>query len=341
MATTETFEDSLIAETHQEAEFEVGQERFLRAPFMPLVRQLSVVSNWHSACSIALQWAVIIAAGWAAIASGHWAVYLLAILVIAGRQQAMGVLVHEGSHFSLFTNHIVNDVICDLFIAFPVGLSTTLYRAHHLRHHRYTNTERDPDWVNQQADRDWEWPKTRWGCFSLLIRSLLGLNLSQATKVYLSFSPFVNLLKPVSPAYPLRARALFLSSSVVVYAVLIWTQAWWPALLLWVLPSLTLLNLFSRVRFTAEHIGVENECELNFTRTVIPSWLERVFIAPFGINYHVEHHVFPSVPGRNLAKLHGALMQDERFRSQAHLSYGYFGLRKGVLGELMRPRPSE
>jgi fatty acid desaturase len=139
----------------------------------------------------------------------------------------------------------------------------------------------------------------------------------------------------------MRCRVLCVVGGIVAWTIVIWTRAWWPVLFLWVLPSATLLNVFGRVRFTAEHIGVENEHELNFSRTVIPNWLERVFIAPFGINYHVEHHMFPSVPGWRLNELHKILMRDDSFSQRVHITRSYFGLRQGVFHELMSKVPQK
>lgn len=325
----------------EDADFALEVPHFNRTAVMGDVRRLSTVSNWRAAGAIAFQWTVIVVAWWAAVASGHWAVYVLAALVIASRQQALGVMVHDATHYLLFTNHRVNDIVSDLFLGFPIGISTTLYRAHHLNHHRYTNTPRDPDWVSQQEDRDWQWPKTRWGCVSLLMRSLLGLNMAQAAKVYVSLSPNAKLFTPITPAYPLRARVLCVVGGIVAWTVVIVTRSWWPVFFLWVLPSATLLNVFGRVRFTAEHIGVENEHELNFSRTVIPNWLERVFIAPCGINYHVEHHMFPSVPGWRLKELHDVLMRDESYNQRAHITHSYFGRLQGVFAELMNKVPQK
>ena len=322
-------------------QFAVELGRFSRAPWMPEVRRLSQTSNWHSVCMIAFQWGLIALACWAAVASGHWLVYVLAAFVIASRQQALGILVHDASHYLLFSNHAVNDVVADLFLAFPVGLSTTLYRSTHLLHHRHANSPQDPDVLIAGNDPDWRWPKTRWGCLRLLLMSLFALNLQRAAGVYMRWNPGSNLFRPLSPAFPLRARLLWFGSTIVVFGLVAWFNVWIPALLLWVLPSITILNVISRIRATAEHVLTPSTHELNSTRTVIPAWWERWLIAPLGINHHLEHHLFPSVPGYKLDELHRQLMRDEEFRQLAHITPTYCGLRHGLLGELLTPRVDE
>jgi fatty acid desaturase len=118
--------------------------------------------------------------------------------------------------------------------------------------------------------------------------------------------------------------------------VVLWlTSGWLYYLALWVLPSVTVLGVVFRIRQIAEHSGVEDEHELNATRTVVPTLFERMLIAPCGINWHLEHHLFPSVPFYNLPRLHKRLMQEEVFRQQAHITHSYTSLAGGVLAELV------
>lgn len=308
---------------------------FDRAAVMPEVRRLSRVNGWHTTFLILANWGVVALAAWGAVTLGHWWAYLIAAIIIGTRQQAMGVMVHDASHYLLYKNHVVNDVVSDLFLGFPIGLSTTLYRHTHFLHHRFTSTDRDPDWVMQQNDPDWTWPKTWRETWTMGFLSILGLNIFKMAKVYMQWSPSSNLFKPHSPAYPLRARILLVVSTIIVYVALFLTKAWIPAILLWLLPALTMFNLLNRLRAISEHLAIPHEHELNQTRTVIPTWWERLLIAPAGINYHLEHHMFPSVPGYRLGILHRSLMQRRDFQRHAHVVHGYFNPKHGVLAELV------
>jgi len=314
-------------------DFRVDRGRYARQEVMPKVRQLSQVSNLRSIGAIGFQWATMIVSAWAAIYSGHWLVYILAALVIASRMQCLGVLMHDGAHYLLFTNRMVNDVVSELCLAFPLGLSTTLYREEHLRHHRFTNTDQDPDASLPLADEDFRWPKTTRGCAWLIIRSILGLNLPRMFRATKQLSPWANLFSPLGPNLPLYSRILLVATTLSVYTVVLSSGMLIPMLVLFVVPGFTLLNFTNRVRVTSEHMRVAADHELNSTRTVVPNWLERFFVAPFGVSYHIEHHLFPSVPGRNLGRLHDILMDDPKFTEHAHVTHSYLG----VLGELMTP----
>jgi fatty acid desaturase len=301
------------------------------------VRELSQVNGYRSTAYLTLQWWLIIGSLFAAGASGHPVVYLASGVVIASCLQGLGVLMHDAAHYLLYKNRAVNDVVSDLFISFPIGMSTTLYRRTHFRHHRFTNTDEDQDWAAQREEGEWfEWPKTRWGCLKTLMRSLFGMNFHRGWILYKHWSPWYNLFTPVTRDFPLRARILYVLSTAVVYVFFVWAIRTAPAvalslMALYLFSGLTLLNLINRMRATAEHVGTEQQHELNSTRTVIPNWWERLLIARWGVNYHIEHHLYPSVPGCNLAELHATLMQDEEYRSGAHITRSYVG----VVRELM------
>lgn len=325
--------------TAKGAESEIVLDRFSRGRHVATVRKLSRVNGLRTTCYLTLQWGIMIAALVFAGYYKHPAAYLVAALVIASRMQAIGVLLHDGVHYLLYRNRTVNDVVCDLFIAFPLGMSTTLYRKTHFRHHRFTNGEEDQDLAAQKEEGEWiTWPKTRAACFWTLVRSLFGINMHKGWILYKHWSPWNNFFKPITTDFPLRSRVLYVVSMVSVYGFFVWAlntapRTAIPLMALYVVSGITLLNLINRVRATAEHVGVAMQHELSATRTVLPSLVERLLIAPYGVNFHLEHHLFPSVPGWNLPRLHQELMKDDEFREKAHITTTY----AGVIRELMTP----
>jgi len=60
------------------------------------------------------------------------------------------------------------------------------------------------------------------------------------------------------------------------------------------------------MRFIAEHYGTPwNEGQMAGTRTVVSNRINAFFWN--NINWHIGHHVYPSVPWYNLVELHKAL----------------------------------
>jgi fatty acid desaturase len=51
----------------------------------------------------------------------------------------------------------------------------------------------------------------------------------------------------------------------------------------------------------------EADDPLRNTRTTLANWLERAFVAPYFVNYHLEHHLFYYVPCYKLPALHRIL----------------------------------
>jgi len=47
-------------------------------------------------------------------------------------------------------------------------------------------------------------------------------------------------------------------------------------------------------------------------------------VFPWGMDYHLPHHLFPMVPHFRLRRLHDLLTQSEEYRRQATVVDGYF-----------------
>jgi len=71
--------------------------------------------------------------------------FLISVVLIGSRQFALAVLVHDGAHNLLFSNSKINDFMSQWFCAYPVFQDNRAYRPYHLKHHRFTETEDDPD----------------------------------------------------------------------------------------------------------------------------------------------------------------------------------------------------
>ena len=61
---------------------------------------------------------------------------------------------------------------------------------------------------------------------------------------------------------------------------------------------------------------------LRNTRTVTASLLERVFLAPYWVSYHLEHHLFVFVPCWSLRRAH-ALLLAKGYRARMEVAPSY------------------
>jgi fatty acid desaturase len=290
---------------------------------------------------LAVSWALIAGAAALAVGTGHWAAYALAIVVIATRQHALGVLMHDGTHFRAFASRPLNDAVCDLFCALPVGMLTSRYRHEHLQHHRAPNTDADPYWADFAKDDTWHWPKKPGATAWVFARDLLGLNSQRWGRVQWRWSPWIHHFSrrdPKGPPPPTPAERLRIYAfHAVVLGALAATGVWAEFALLWLLPLMTLVPAMVRLRTVAEHLLLPDRDEIEASRHTDGTLLERWSIAPYNINVHIAHHLFPAVPYYHLPALHAELMKDPRYAERAVINRGYLGVGPGrLLGQIVR-----
>lgn len=109
---------------------------------------------------------------------------------------------------------------------------------------------------------------------------------------------------------------------------------WWLYPVLWLLPLATWYQLASRVRNVAEHAVVpDNDDPLRDTRTTYANPLARLLLAPYWVNFHLEHHLFMFVPCWRLAAAHRALLAGSRGRP-IELKTGYLEVSRAATSRL-------
>jgi fatty acid desaturase len=242
-------------------------------------------------------------------------VYGLAVAVIASRQHALMVLTHEGIHKRLSRNILLNDGLARYVAAFPVFISLAKWRFIHLYHHRYTQTADDPDRAIYAR-----YPLGSRKFFRLLLRDVCGLNVLTTLKYFIDL-PFV------TPAFNRRflgdARAMQYQQVADMRAFAVF---WLVVLaggfifgggrfvlffgLYWLVPYCTFTQVFFRIRGAIEHGNVPDpQNPYRQTRTYLLHPAVGFFFAPKGVNYHLEHHLYPSVPFFHLSRLHAELRQ--------------------------------
>lgn len=262
----------------------------------------------------------------------HPILYVAAIIFIGARQHALAILMHDGAHLRLCGNRNWNNWLSDLFFAWPLFITTWAYRNNHFAHHRHVNTNSDPDWIRKQTS-EWKFPKRPLALAFMLARDVVGLSAYKMIYVILVLSGFVGktLGRNGNTSFYLGMRGIY------------YTAAGWLILhyglgkmflLYWFVPYCTWFVFVLHVRSIAEHFALPNNHTLNASRTTYATWLERVLLAPKNINYHIDHHLFPSVPFYRLPKLHAELCSQPSYATRAHITDTYLGvLRECVSGK--------
>jgi fatty acid desaturase len=189
--------------------------------------------------------------------------------------------------------------------AFPVFTDTVPYRQYHLKHHRSTQQPDDPD-LGLSAP----FPITRASFRRKMIRDITGQTGFKQRRAQMRAA----LGKPGEPfaaRFTTFRRKLGgpLIANLVLLGLLTAFGKPHYYLMFWILPLLTWQQVITRIRNIAEHAVVpDNDDVLRNARTTYASLLERAFIAPYWVNYHVDHHMLFYVPCFNLPKLHALLL---------------------------------
>jgi fatty acid desaturase len=279
------------------------------------VKQLSRRNVWRAVRIIVLQWLIVIASITLAVWAHSVIVAVGAVTIVASRQHALLVLMHDGAHGLLARQPVVNDALSNVVLAFPLFVSTSRYRKHHLRHHRHLNTAEDPDLADSRI------PSTDIRFLILLLQDLTFLTMIKSLRSWDRFGAFGAFLsRSGSSAQERRLFAIFLVFLVVGLTVLHW---WVIFAVFWLYPTLAILPVFLRIRSASEHSGRLQGPLLRQARSIDTGIAARVILAPCNVNRHLEHHLFPSVPCFNLERLATLLRANSLFTSGAKITLGY------------------
>ena len=261
-------------------------------------------SSWKGIALIAHAWALI----FGAIALVAWwpnpLTWLLAVAIIGSRQLGLSILMHDGAHGSLAEGEKLNLWLSQWLCAYPVFAETRAYRRYHLKHHAHTQQDDDPDLVLSAP-----FPVTEKSYRRKFIRDITGQTGYQQRKAQL-LNAFGE------PSWPLSRRLQSFRKTLgpqflvngILFAGLALAGVWWAYPLLWLVPMLTWMMVITRIRNIAEHAAVPDSNDpLRNTRTTRANMLERLFVAPYYVNYHLEHHLLFYVPCYNLPRIHDIL----------------------------------
>jgi fatty acid desaturase len=207
---------------------------------------------------------------------------------------SMVTFMHDATHNTLFRRRGLNwafGIACML----PIPASFVAFKEDHIEHHRHNRSPRDPD------------------AFTMGRRGPLDFLLFYA---YAAVGGLLSVLH-FNFIYPLtrfKARLWAIQLfEIALKGVAYWLLLHFAArqgvlvktLEVWLWP-LFVFSLFNSMRFIAEHYGTPwDSGQMAGSRTVTSNPVHSFFWN--NINWHIGHHVYPSVPWYNLVELHRML----------------------------------
>lgn len=300
------------------------------------LRSLSKLKRWRSILAILTDWLIIIICILLCEWLSYW-LYPLAFIVVGSRFHGLEAMMHEATHYRLHPNKKINELIGELSV-WPLGLSVFFYRSvRHFAHHKRIGTTHDPHHVQsyqKHADRydiPKPLPQLLKSCFKVAMLAPVEIWFSQLFTTARLLPQFSRLLGWLWISFQ-----LLLLAGVVLGSILISTDVVKIYALFFILP-LSWVAVFSRyTRLLTEHFGIpgsDSSISGSETRTILVPWIIRVIFWPHNLNYHVEHHWYPSVPFYNLPALHNVLINSPHAKPQMHITRGI----KNLISELTQP----
>lgn len=247
---------------------------------------------------------------------GAWIVAAFGVAGLLGILSAQyGFIAHEASHRQIFRNNKANDwlglVLANLF----AGLSYGFWLRKHNKHHQRPNQiGEDPDIAIRVLSFTPESRDSKKG-----IERWFSNRQGYLFPFLLLFTGFDLLLDSMANLRrndrSLKIRLLEFSLMIVrqtaPYVVMALMFGWLWAIALWFF-MMMVFGFFMGAAFAPNHKGmplVAKDTKLDFfsrqvytSRNIKGSWLKDNLMG--GLNYQVEHHLFPSMARPNLAKAH-------------------------------------
>jgi fatty acid desaturase len=299
-----------------------GKSFFTSEEIRPLAARSDAWGYWL----IAHCWGVIILALALFAYMPNVLTFFLAVILIGSRQLGLAILMHETAHAALFKTKAINEFVGEWLCGRPLLADMKEYRSYHLKHHRYTQTENDPDLVLSAP-----FPTTKASMKRKLIRDITGQTgyRQRSQQIMFAFKMAGEVdeepsTEELAQAFAGSALGRAAIANAVLFAVMWAFGAWWWWFAFWALPLLTWYQLVLRIRNIAEHGVVEKSDDpLRNVRTTKAGPLMRLILAPYYVNYHLEHHLLMHVPCHRLPNLH-ALMLERGHQDKMQIGQSYW-----------------
>lgn len=279
-------------------------------PPAALLTPASLDQNLHDA---AAAWAVMIGC-WLGMALGPPTLYPLWALLLGGRLNALGVILHELCHMP--PQRGARARLLEILAGWPIMSTVDAMRYHHLRHHRDSGMPTDPylkpPLVGRPLLRLLYWQRTGLLIFVWTLRALVG---SLAAAVPALRSLYARGLLQDRSGEPLRdhpevIRCASAERRLLAPITLLALLGWWSpgALVFGALIPAWVAGLLCGWRLLEEHSdarAVDRRAEsiLRTTRDHNLDPLGRLLFAPLNVGYHVAHHLHPQAAKERLPEL--------------------------------------
>jgi fatty acid desaturase len=240
-------------------------------------------------------------------------------LLAAASLHGISLFTHEGVHGTLSLRPWWNRSL-SIACAQPVLQNYSAYKVLHLKHHHHLGQEGDPDHYANYTSWTWLEFAMHWG------RLIIGY------PAYIVAIPILGYRQGTSSARRWIVFEVCLLGLLIAAAIL--SLPWLWLLHGWLVPML-IINTLVNIRGMSQHTFLEHQSDTVLgTRSILTNPVTAFFMC--NENYHLEHHLYPTIPWYNLPRLHEALREDLTARGAPFICSYFAFVREFVVKSLRR-----
>jgi len=275
--------------------------------------ELKTISNWTFAARMAT-WAGILVAG-GILTAGSAPLTVALGIVILGIGIAHGVeLCHQALHNTGFTHPRLNEII-GMALGLPLLVSFYEYRISHLAHHKNVGTPEDTEYFDYG-----ERPLTFRQFLATLSMRQHYMRFFRNFGLFLTDRPIPGVREKHQPTLR-RYYIAVIGFVVLLGAIGILTGTGWRPILTWIAAMVLVAGPVHALIEFPEHYkcNAQTKDVLHNTRSIQTGWFMTWFTN--GNNFHVEHHMYPTVPLQNARQIHDILYPDHAYHNNGYREF--------------------
>eukprot|EP00002_Diphylleia_rotans_P032680 TRINITY_DN687_c0_g1_i2.p1 TRINITY_DN687_c0_g1~~TRINITY_DN687_c0_g1_i2.p1 ORF type:complete len:429 (+),score=80.78 TRINITY_DN687_c0_g1_i2:138-1424(+) len=250
------------------------------------------------------------------LAYNQFATNMLSALLLGLFWQQCGWLAHDFLHHQVFKTHELNNLMGILVGNIFQGFSVDWWKTKHNTHHALPNVlDNDPDidtfpllaWSREMAIKGLKEYDTAVSRFLLRAQAYLFFPFLTFARLNWAIQSFIHVIRTMPKNAFLELTGLTLHWTL--YAVLMYNYMSFTEALIYFVVSQGSCGLMLALVFSVGHNGMEvfPDKSLDFwsmqvlsTRDIENNWFIDWFMG--GLQYQVEHHLFPTMPRHHLGK---------------------------------------
>src|SRR5690606_22120763 len=195
-----------------------------------------------------------------------------------------------------------NDIVAKIFLAGPLFISLEEMRSAHFNHHKFLQTEKDPEMEHLKYP-EFQFPMSLRKFIGIVIKDVSGYNFIKYK--FMNIGKYKNIPYNLLNTQNIIVMLYYAAIAFVAFRLGIALEVF----LLWIVPYATCYQLLNRIRTYTEHFNIPDK-SYN-TRSLITNRIASFFISPYNLGYHTEHHLYPFIPNYNLPKIHEYIINNE------------------------------